>query len=300
MIIPVALFVFNRPKHTEKTLESLSNNVDADKINLFVFCDTTDDKEKLANVCKVKEIINQEKWKKKFKEVTVIERKENFGLYKNVTTGANYMFNNFESCIFLEDDLQTSRYFYQNMSNALLKYKDDERVWEISGFTPNFKKKDQCKNLFFLYRANSWGWATWKKNWMAVNWNKDPLELNKAIYKNLDKAGNDLKYLVNLYNKGKIDSWATRWCYYAIKNNKYTLYFKNSLVKNIGLDNSGTHSKQGSATNKFIVNINEIELCSDDFENIEYNKKINDSFNKNFNDSIFSKIKWKLNICNWR
>lgn len=300
MNIPVALFVYNRPKHTEKTLESLSKNINADKIELFIFCDVARNIEKMANVNEVSKVVSQERWKNEFKEVKIIRREENYGLYKNVTSGANFMFEKYDECIFLEDDLETSKYFYEKMCKVLIKYRNSNNVWGVSGFTPNFKNKEICNDLFFLKRANSWGWATWKKNWNLVNWKKEPLKLTNSIYKKLNGAGNDLKYLVNLYNKGEIDSWATRWCYYAIMNEKKTIYFKNTLVKNIGLDDTGTHSRKGSATNKFIVEINDYELNESDFENIFYKEDINKNFNRNFNDSIFSKIKWKLNVIKWR
>ena len=40
---------------------------------------------------------------------------------------------------------------------------------------------------------------------------------------------------------GKNNSWAVRWYASAFLANKLTLYPGHSLVRNIGLDNSGTH-----------------------------------------------------------
>ncbi|WP_460879139.1 hypothetical protein [Pontibacter rugosus] len=47
--------------------------------------------------------------------------------------------------------------------------------------------------------------------------------------------------LIDQINK-KNDSWAIRWYASAFLENKYTLYPTKTLVKNIGLDMSGTHS----------------------------------------------------------
>jgi len=41
---------------------------------------------------------------------------------------------------------------------------------------------------------------------------------------------------------GVVDSWAVRWCYEQSKKNMYTIYPVHSLVENIGIDGSGTHS----------------------------------------------------------
>lgn len=42
--------------------------------------------------------------------------------------------------------------------------------------------------------------------------------------------------------EGAIDSWAIRWCYAQSKLDALTVYPVHSLVQNIGLDGSGTHS----------------------------------------------------------
>jgi hypothetical protein len=42
---------------------------------------------------------------------------------------------------------------------------------------------------------------------------------------------------------GLVDSWAIKWYASAFLENKVTLYPGKSLVRNIGNDNSGTHSK---------------------------------------------------------
>ena len=44
--------------------------------------------------------------------------------------------------------------------------------------------------------------------------------------------------------KGKNNSWAIRWHASAFLNNKLTLYPKNSLVKNIGIDGSGINCQK--------------------------------------------------------
>lgn len=302
MKYPVGLFVYNRPKHTYNTLLSLSKNDNSKKIDLYIFCDFCKKRDaiEMENVYKVKRIIHDQKWKICFKTVNIIEREKNFGLFNNVVQGATYIFSKYNAAIFLEDDLETSKNFYNYMCEALEQYETDNRIWGISGFTPNFKHISDTDDLFLIKRANSWGWATWKKNWETINWSCKQLSLNSSICKMLNDAGKDLKYLVLQLNNEKIDSWATIWCYYSVIYNKFTIYFKNTLVKNIGLDNSGTHSRKGKATDKFVVEIEDNKSLKKNMDKVQFDSKINDLFNANFKVSLYSEIKWFFNIYHWR
>lgn len=54
MFAPIALFVYNRPWHTQQTVEALQKNELADKNELFVFSDgpkSEIDREKVLAVC---------------------------------------------------------------------------------------------------------------------------------------------------------------------------------------------------------------------------------------------------------
>ena len=91
--------------------------------------------------------------------------------------------------------------------------------------------------------------------------------------------------------KKKCDSWAIRWCYQQYKENMFTIYPVKTLVKNIGLDGSGTHS---GITSKFDseINDNEVKLNND----LSINKKLIKQFNANFNYGYKQFIKEILTI----
>ena len=102
-------------------------------------------------------------------------------------------------------------------------------------------------STFFLKGADCWGWATWKRGWDLFEYDGKKL-LKALIQKKLIYQFNynntfDFERMLKNQIEGKNDSWAIRWYASALINNKLTLYPGKSLIQNIGLDNSGVHSK---------------------------------------------------------
>ena len=77
MMAPVVLFTYNRPEHTKHTIEALAANELAEKTELFVFSDAA---KKEADAAKVQEIREYVGTVQGFANVSLIVRKENYGL----------------------------------------------------------------------------------------------------------------------------------------------------------------------------------------------------------------------------
>jgi GT2 family glycosyltransferase len=118
-LAPVALFVYNRPRHTELTLEALRNNYLSDQSELFIFSDGPKincTEEQLSKILEVRKIIAAKKW---CKTVNIIESDTNKGLASAIVDGINWVFLTSDKIIVLEDDLITSKGFLQYMNEAL-------------------------------------------------------------------------------------------------------------------------------------------------------------------------------------
>ena len=76
---PIVLFVFNRIDHTRKTIEALKKNFFANESELFIFSDGERNSSDIEQVNSVREYIQTIRG---FKNITIIERKKNFGLAK--------------------------------------------------------------------------------------------------------------------------------------------------------------------------------------------------------------------------
>ena len=243
-LAPIVLFVYNRPSHTEQTLNALAENDLADQSTLFIYADgpkhdaTTETLEKIK---KTREIIRRKKW---CKEVNVIESEINKGLADSIINGVSKVINEYGRVIVLEDDIVTSKYFLKFMNDALDLYVDEQKVISV-GALNFFATDDQVPDTFFIPIPDCWGWATWKDRWKLFEPNSQKL-LNELRKKGLIEKFN----LYGAYNfeqmlidqiKGNVSSWAIRWQAVAYLNDKLSLYPKLSVTKNIGFDAQATH-----------------------------------------------------------
>ena len=240
-LAPIVLFVYNRPDHTLKTLNSLRNNKLADQSCLYIYCDGPKDDnthEELEGLAKTREIVKSEKW---CKQVHVIENERNLGLANSVVFGVGEVLKNNESVIVLEDDLVLSLGFLEYMNKALAMYIDEENVGSVSGyFFPISKDLD---DTFFLEIITTWGWGTWKRSWKDYEHNLENLKdiiLNKNDLKRFNVDGSYNYYSQFLKNlNGSSDTWGIRWYMINFKLRRLTLYPNETLVANIGHDGSG-------------------------------------------------------------
>ncbi len=244
-LAPVALFVYNRPEHTRQTVQSLQKNQLACFTDLFVFADAAKQE---SSKDAVQQVRNYLKTIDGFRSVTVIEREHNLGLAKSVIGGITQVAGEFGRVIAVEDDLLTSSDFLTFMNQALERYKDEPRLFSVTGFNfPIEAPADYPYDAFCTYRSSSWGWGTWKDRWQKADWSiEDFPEFMASREKRglFNRGGDDLTGMLALQMAGKLDSWAIRWAYAHYKNDSLALFPATSKVYNIGFDGSGVHCRR--------------------------------------------------------
>ncbi|SFG60102.1 glycosyltransferase [Pedobacter insulae] len=240
-LAPIALFVYNRPQHTARTVKFLQQNELASESRLFIFSDgarTTADEEKVLEVRNFIQKIDG------FKSVTVVERKENMGLANSIIDGVSELTKTYGQIIVFEDDLISSPYTLTYFNEALNLYRNEERVMHIGAYMYPLTTKNLPQS-FFYRAATSWGWATWERAWAHFEPNID------TLMKQFDKprkAAFSIEHTMNFwrqmrqFKKGKNNSWAIRWYASIFLKNGLTLNPSQSLVNNIGHDGTGVHS----------------------------------------------------------
>jgi len=288
LFAPVLLFAYNRPLNTQKVLDNLAANAEAEKSTLHIYCDGAKPGANSDTLYKINEtrlIANSET---RFKDVKVVEQSENKGLSKSVIEGVTQICNQYGSVIVLEDDIIISPYFLKYMNEALQKYKEIDEVGCISGYW--YPTKKQLPETFFLKSQSCWGWATWLRAWQ--NFETDGTRLLKVLNENNINKQFDLdgsiQYTQMLKDQisGKIDSWAVRWDAVNFINNKLCLYPGKSLVQNIGFDGSGIHS---GTDNYYYVNPSNQPVILNSVPLIECNDARNAliQFYKQLNKALF-------------
>ena len=260
---PIVLFVYNRPGHTQRTIEALTANEGAAMTDIIIYADgpkTSNDQEQVKLIRKYIDTIQG------FKSVSIVLRDKNLGLANSIIDGVTEVLKKYERVIVMEDDLVTSPYFLRYMNESLDYYKDDDRVVSIHGYIYPVQKP--VPETFFLRGADCWGWATWQRGWFHFNpdgeWLLSQLRLRK-LTKKFDFNGS---FSYSSMLKGQVagtnNSWAVRWYASAFLQNKLTLYPGRSLVQNIGHDSSGEHCETSEKFNTALsmtpIRINDIAI----------------------------------------
>jgi hypothetical protein len=247
-LAPIALFVYNRPEHTRRTLQFLQKNELAADSRLFIFSDGPKIAKQAEKVAEVRALIKQVEG---FKSVEIIERNSNLGLANSVIRGVSQLMQEFGQAIVFEDDLITSPYTLRYFNDALVRYQNEEKVMHIGAYMYPLPI-EQVQNLpeTFLFRVSgSWGWATWSRAWKHFNPNIqcliDQFDDQKKYQFAIEGNMNFWKQMKEFKN-GKNDSWAIRWYASIFLKGGLTLTPARSLINNIGHDGTGVHSGKNS------------------------------------------------------
>lgn len=238
-LAPIALFVYNRPKHTRQSIEALLLNSQSKESDLYIFSDAP--KNEAARVA-VEEVRGYVKQIAGFNKVNIVERDTNWGLANSIIHGVTKLCDEFGRVIVLEDDLIVSPNFLEFMNSGLAKYEFDEKVMQIAGymFPVQIEINDDALLMPFI---SSWGWATWNRAWQIFDAEAKGYALLKEsskLRKQFDLDGN-YKYFNMLQSQqnGKTNSWAIRWYLSVFLNNGLALYPKQTMVQNVGFDGTG-------------------------------------------------------------
>lgn len=241
---PIVLFVYNRPEHTRQTLEALSANTLASESDLIVFCDGPKEnatQEQIEKIRQTREVARSKQW---CKSVEIRESEQNKGLAKSIIEGVTEIVNKYGAIIVLEDDIVTGKYFLDYMNTALEKYKDEKKIFHITGWRNPVKHTDDSGTYIYPV-MDCWSWATWADRWRYFD--KNPLKLKDLFTEkmkyhfNMDGADSDKWNQIETNISGKINTWAIFWGASIFLQKGLCLAPTKSIVKNVGLDNSGVH-----------------------------------------------------------
>lgn len=238
---PIALFVYNRPDHTRRTLKYLQQNLLADESRLYIYSDGPKNDADIAKVAEVRHLLKEVSG---FKSVKVIERKENLGLANSIIAGVTQLVNEYNKVIVFEDDLLSSPYTLTYFNEALNHYAANEQIMHIGAYMYPIDGTN-LPETFFFRAATSWGWATWARAWKYFEPDIDTLisQFNNERISRFSIEGtmNYWKQILE-FKAGKNNSWAIRWYASIFLKNGLALNPSHSLIQNIGHDGTGVHS----------------------------------------------------------
>jgi len=241
---PVLFLVFNRLDVTKQVFQAIRQ---AKPPRLYIAADGARDDipGELEKVALVREYITTHiDWDC---EVSTLFRVKNLGCKYAVSRAITWFFENEEQGIILEDDCLPSQSFFWFCEELLIRYKNDLRVGQISGFNYGFKDKNLKYDYFFSKYPMVWGWATWKGRWDKYTLTLDDfdeIKRNKQFSLIFNKS--ELKKRTSIFDRVKkngIDTWDYQWSFTLYKNSQYTVIPKNNFILNLGFGEDSTHTK---------------------------------------------------------
>ncbi len=242
-LAPIALFIYKRPEHLLTTISSLKRCEGFADAKVIVFGDgpkTETDRETVEHTRAVARAQLGPQAEYHFRET-------NAGLAASIIAGVSEVTRRFGRAIVLEDDLELSDYFLVYMNSALDKYESNPAVYQVSGqlfHTPEFNER---KTALFLPFTSSWGWGTWRRAWDRFDPSADGWKMlasDDALRRRFNLDGcYDFTSMLQRQMAGHADSWAIRWYWSVFRNGGTVCVPPTSLVRNTGMDGSGTHGR---------------------------------------------------------
>jgi hypothetical protein len=177
----------------------------------------------------------------------------NIGCNKRVSSGLDWVFDQVEEAIILEDDCLPDPTFFRFCDELLEKYRYDERLMVISGDNFQIGRRRTSESYYYSRYNHCWGWATWRRAWQLydiemTSWSdiRDNDWLTDLL---IDPLA--VRYWKNTFQKvydNQVDTWDFRWTFACWINNGLSILPSVNLVSNIGFTDQGTHTQYHNHT----------------------------------------------------
>lgn len=267
IIYPVMIPTLNRFHHFKRCVESLGQNTHANKTVLYIGLDYPPSPKYKEGWLKIKEYIPTING---FKNIILIEHKDNLGAVANWDFLVNEIKKNYDAYIATEDDNEFSPCFLDFMNKVLNKYHDNSKVISVSGFT--HKGHISEKNIIASPSFTAWGVGYWfdKKAKEDINYYYKRLLSPISVLKLSFKCPQSLMLLMVMM-KHTTQYGDAMSCVYEALEDKIQIVPSISMVRNWGDDGSGLHSGNQNLQSKREIS-SLLTITLDDISIIPTNK----------------------------
>jgi hypothetical protein len=280
MRAPVALIVFNRPDTTARVAAAIGQ---AAPPKVFVVADgpRLDQPGEAEKCAATRAVIDRIDWPcevvKKYSDV-------NLGCGRGPAAGLDWVFQQTDRAIILEDDCLAHPSFFPYCDELLEKYCDDERIMQIAGSNFQSGHKRGLHSYFFSRFKICWGWATWRRAWQHMDmsvklwpefrdtpWLHDLVDNPRALrhwaekFEEAHRAG------------GRVDYWDYQWLFATWTQNGLCIMPNVNMISNIGFNNEATHTRW-SGSKWAALPLEEMTLPLQHPPVVERNKEADDFF----------------------
>ncbi len=289
MTTPVAIVFFNRLAPLKRLVARLAE-VRPPKVYLISDGPRATRPDDAAKVAACRAFLSNLPWPC---EVKTNFSEANLGCRVRVTTGLDWVFENEEEAILLEDDCIPEPAFFPWAERMLARYRDDPRVLSVGGTNLRPQLCRQDVDCTFAKYAMIWGWATWRRAWRLND--RDLAGFPQACRAHLFKqwlgswrAEGYWRYILTHVRS----SWGYRWSFTHFAHRGLCVLPPVNLVENIGLSGvEATHTSNTAYDLPAVTRDWTIPAAAPDAvaPNARLDKWIEDNF---YSRSFIGRLKW--------
>lgn len=242
--VPVVLIVFNRETFTQRLMTALAqvrptrimviaDGPRAGRINEQEICE------------RVRSIATTPSWPC---DVQKCFSDRNLGIRTRFESGLNWVFDQTDRAIILEDDCIPSPSFFPFAQTLLERYADDQRIGTIAGFNGLGEVRTCTESYFFSKFFFGWGWATWRRTWQKYD--VALTKLDSAFQSEIWPGIFENRYQEIFWRdkfertrSGTINTWDYQMVFLSFVNSWLNVIPKRNLIENIGFGELGTHTR---------------------------------------------------------
>lgn len=241
---PVLIMGFNRPRYLSAVIERVRAAAPR-RIYFAVDGPRSGDAEDEAAVDECRSMVDRIDWPC---EVRTQFQDVNLGCGAGVTAAISWFFDNEESGIILEDDILPDETFFSYCATLLDRYRDDDRVFAISGcnLVPPAELSAPHLPYRFTQVPHIWGWAAWRRTWALHSLDLGQWRERLDTRTLWERSGRSLTGALvwggvfEMVSRGLIDTWDYQLVYASMLAGQLTATSNVNLTQNIGVDKA-TH-----------------------------------------------------------
>ena len=244
---PVAFITFNRPDTTERVFAEIAK---ARPPKLLVIGDgaRANRHGEAEKVAAARAIIQRVDWEC---EVLTNFSEVNLGCKRRVSSGIDWVFEQVDEAIILEDDCLPNATFFRFCQILLQRYRYEQRIGMISG--RNFQA-GHCRSsdsYYFTKYVHVWGWASWRDRWVNsydVTMAKWPRRRSEGWLTDIVGNAREASYWNKVFESvycGEINTWDYQWLLANWLEGRMNIVPSVNLIANIGFGEDATHTVGG-------------------------------------------------------
>lgn len=247
---PVALMLFNRPEPTRLVFQAVR---EARPARLLLVADgPRPGRAGEAELCaEVRRIVGAVDWPC---QVSTNYSEVNLGCGARMATGIDWVFEQVEEAIILEDDCVPHPSFFRYCQELLEKYRSDTRVMHIAGNNSGIAGSSGGASYYFSRYTHCWGWATWRRAWrcydFAVAGLGEALAAGRleGIFARRHELRGWLERFRQVHGDRAKHTWDYQWTFACWNHGGLSILPNRNLISNVGFGPDATHTTDSGSS----------------------------------------------------